>query len=508
MSLVKTLYALVIASGASAYYLQVEAPGTDVDKLYVAAHEGIQHKDGLDTSLFSAFSFTSDQSKAFANFHQVQEYHFGPANAPIGLDWYLISTGGAAITVEKDEDDNLESYVKFYACQNPGSPSELGGGYAWYGSVDPSSIPSSSIDEISSPGISPSPEISTSIDPSVSPSPGISSPIDDISSPIDPNVSPSPEISPPIGTDVSPSPEIPPILSEISSPLEPVSPSPIGPEVSPLPEISSPVVEPAVSPVELIAAPVSPVTIIDEFPAITSDPTIENLVVLDKRDFLKPLTTSAPYPVDFATCVPIVLKAVTTATCENCTSPVVSPPSCTGTACCRTICTTSCVASGTGCAAPVCSTLCPSNPNPVQPPSVTPDKPCPTCTPIPCSKCQDPNVWEIPGCPTCVRTVTNFVYTCPSLTTITVQTCPTVNKCGTKVITAPPGQLTISGLAIIEAKEAYTTTLLTSKPTATGTGKSTSKALGTGSSLTGGSGGSTPLVNLLVGILSALSFMW
>lgn len=486
-SFVKTICALLAASGANAYYLRVEAAGTELHNQWVVAQDGITSADG---TLYSVFSFSSNLSKAFLGFNSVGEFTFGPSNVAIGFDWYAFNTDSGAVQLEI-KDGFLESYIDFYACKGENDPAILEKNWAWYGSVDPSRINNTTT-------IGPSD--STESSPEISPT--------------DTGPSDTTDTGPSDNTDTGPS------DTTDTGPF--VSPTDTGPIVSPIvpPTDTEPVVS-LIPPVS-IASPepptVSPGTIVDGNSALLPASSLQLGAPLVERDNLDPLPTHIPYPVDFGSCISIRLKAEesTGEKCENCTLPVVPPISCTGTACCRTICTTSCVKSGTGCAAPTCSTVCPgSTPSgPTGPstgpnitPTPTPDRPCPTCTPVQCTKCLDPNVWIVPGCSTCVRTVTNFVYTCPSLTTITVRTCPTVNKCGTTVITAPPGELTISGLAVIDAKETFTTKLLTTKAGTTGQG-TTSRTLGTATSLTGGSGGAITLANLMLGVISVITFFW
>lgn len=505
MKLASAFHAVAAFSTVLAYYFQVDAPGTDIDKYWVRAHTGIADtKQGTE---YAVFDFVDDQSLAWPDFRTILGFTFGPANQPLGFNWFLITTNAGAADIQINDNLEVDTSLPFYACKDTfANPPEIGDKYGWYASVDlskftttdymfsssseTSSETSSSISEESS-----SDSISeTSLD---STSETSSEDTSESASDVEPLTS-SDEITP---TDIDTSTDEETLTTETSS--EELPAAPVTSEfMQPTTSEEAPEITPEITPAPSFSFDPPDLRKRDESSSDTDEVTL-------------PMPSPIPYPVNFSTCIAIKLKAVTTSSGDS--------SLCTGTACCRTLCYYSCNTSTTGCPAPSCSTVCPNSdpnsdsktPDPnndsVWPdPNVTPTPvpPCSTCTPVPCTKCKEPNAWEVPGCPTCVRTMTNFVYTCPSLTTITVRTCPTVNKCGTKVITAPPGELTISGLAVIDAKEAYTTVLLQTATTGAGTPRTTSASgSGTTSSAAAGfSGGSRLLGDMLVAVLAFFSF--
>lgn len=475
-SILHTLACLPLALG---YYFQVDAPGTGIDKYWVRAHKGVE--DPYQNIQYAVFDFVEDQSLAWPDFHTILGLTFGPENQPLGFSWYLITTTGGGVDIEIEEDLDVDSSLPFYACRDTYvNPDVIGDNYAWYASFDVSIFTTTDY-------------LFSSLETGLSSETGAETETET-------------ETESETTSDITESPS-----SELPDP--PTSSTDIE---TPDTETETPDAETPDTTEEILSY--EPETFSGES-EITPAPSLsENLVDRAKRDDSESSEVTLPqpyplaYPVNFSTCIPIKLKAVNA-------SDGPATPSCSGTACCRTYCYYSCNTLTTGCPAPSCYTSCENGPSDPTPgpsdpspdpngpdPTPTPVPPCSTCTPVPCSKCSDPNAWEVPGCPTCVRTVTNYVYTCPSLTTITVRTCPTVNKCGTKVITAPPGEVTISGLAVIDATEKYTTVL----PQTTSTGASGGRTTVAGpltTSSTGFSGGSRALSDLMVAILALVMML-
>lgn len=186
------------------------------------------------------------------------------------------------------------------------------------------------------------------------------------------------------------------------------------------------------------------------------------------------------YGIYFDKCIPIVLHVLTNLTDleSSCTD-----PSCSSE---ESKCLTICKPCSASICAAVCSyiTICeePKSPSPDTPtpnpnspsphtPTPNPNTPSPK-SPTPVSNSPSPSVEIIPGCPTCVQTVIDYVFTCPSSTTITISTCPNVNICSATVLLLPPGTHTITGRAVVPATSGSITVTgsasASSKPSATG----------------------------------------
>lgn len=153
------------------------------------------------------------------------------------------------------------------------------------------------------------------------------------------------------------------------------------------------------------------------------------------------------YGIYFDKCIPIVLHTLTNLTDLE--------PSCTDPGCSsdESKCLTICKPCSEGICAAVCSytTICekPNSPSPGTPTPI-PNSPSPK-SPTPIPNTPSPSVEIIPGCPTCVQTVNDYVFTCPSSTTITISTCPNVNICSATVLLLPPGTHSITGRAVVPA---------------------------------------------------------
>lgn len=174
--------------------------------------------------------------------------------------------------------------------------------------------------------------------------------------------------------------------------------------------------------------------------------------------------------------------------CQGCSSDGCVPQ-------CSTTCPSPC--SGTTC--PCTGTTCPcTGPN------------CP-CTGTKCGRCTGTNCGKCTtcdktiiyrGCPLCVYTFTDFVFTCPSATTITISTC-TQNKCAAKTMSFSLGTHTIGGTAVIPIKSSFSLILR-----ATASGRSTS-ATGTRSSTSSGNDASqNGLVGTFLGALALCLLVW
>lgn len=202
---------------------------------------------------------------------------------------------------------------------------------------------------------------------------------------------------------------------------------------------------------------------------------------------------------------------------------VICEAGCTGSACSR--CTTSCGTDCSGTSCPCTGPLCPGGqlkgncttcggdtPGGNSPGGGSPGGGTVKCTGLsckPCTTCDKTVVF--PGCPTCVYTFTDFVFTCPSVTTLTISTCTKTSICSAKVVTFSPGTHTISGTAVVPVKTDISLTIRAGGNTGTGTSKAsgTSGSSGGSGSTTAGSGGSTKgLVGTFIGALGLFILLW
>lgn len=207
---------------------------------------------------------------------------------------------------------------------------------------------------------------------------------------------------------------------------------------------------------------------------------------------------------------------------------LICPVTCTDSNCGG--CTTSCPSDCSGTSCPCTGPLCPggvdggtctgtSCPGKVDGGTCTGPS-CPgkvdgsTCTGLACKACTTCDKTVIyRGCPSCVYTFTDYVFTCPSLTTIVISTCTKTSVCSPKTVTFSPGTHTVSGTCVVPVKTDISLTIKAAAASGSGaktTGSAgSSGGSGSSGSTTGASGGSAKsLMGTLIGAIGLFMLLW
>lgn len=460
LSLAKSLtmfYVLAIAllaglTSADHFYIYASAPGAEIDKWLVDIGT-------IPRGEFTAeyYFLTSDTSLAQYGFNGGGIYGkwlFNPSNDPMGVQDLLLTDGSGMVA--EWPNGIIETDYSFYACNSMDVrvPTDqwviFGKGKDGHSSSDPPERSSTEIPSVSNGGATDLPVSDPTNDVETIETPtgagGPETPVTDTSKPVDPNTVLEPN------TDV--------VNTDVNTGGANTGGANAGGANTGVMDTSTET-----------TAPVSP-------------------EMLFERE------SPPAYSIDFDKCIPIVLHTLANLTDLE--------PSCTETSCNpdngKPKCLTSCLPCwDTAICAHVCSyvTICDGVITGPDTPTPSPD------TPIPNPNTPSPTIEIIKGCPTCVQTVIDYVFTCPSSTTITISTCPQVNVCSPTVLLFPPGTHSITGRAVVPVTSgSITVTRSASESSATNSARSSSSRPLTGSLSTfNGAVKEGTLVGSLLGLL-------
>lgn len=442
-------------TSADHFYIYASAPGAEIDKWLVDIGT-------IPRGEFTAeyYFLTSDTNLAKYGFNGGGIYGkwlFNPSNDPMGVQDLLLTDGSGMVA--EWPNGIIETDYSFYACNSMDVrvPTDqwviFGKGKEGHSSSDPPERSSTEIPSVSNGGPTDLPVSDPTNDVKTVEAPtgagGPETPLTDVSKPVDTNTIHEPN------TDV--------VNTDVNT-------DGANTDVVNTDGANTGVVDTSTE----TTAPVSP-------------------EMLFERE------SPPAFNIDFDKCIPIVLHTLANLTDLE--------PSCMETSCIpgngKPKCLTSCLPCwDTAICTHVCSyvTICdgvitsPDTPTPSpDTPTPSPDTPVPNPntpspksptpnpnTPSPNSPTPNPNtpspsIEIIKGCPTCFQTVIDYVFTCPSSTTITISTCPQVNVCSQTVLLLPPGTHSITGRAVVPVTSgSITVTRSASGSSATSSARSSS----------------------------------
>lgn len=436
--LISVLFAGLVS--ADHFYVYVDAPGSEFDKWLV--DEGSVPWGEFLAHYYFLTSKPEEAASGFNGGGQYGNFLFNPHNDPLGVTDYLLTDRGSMNAVWPN--GIIETDYNFYVCNSEDTrvPTDQ---WILYGKLK-----------------------------------------NDILSVLDPSISPVGLVSLPIVSDVSTDILTPAITIDDGGESTPADGSgatdevPVPGDTTVTPIVDSNTDVQANTDIEVVNTDIVNTDVVNTDNVANTDVVVNSEIPTTTGDPVLRARETKPVSINFDRCIPVVLHTLANLTDLN--------PSCTDPTCSeKPTCLTICKPCPTSLVCPaVCEpiTVCDPDPNTPSPPTPDPNTP---STPTPDPNTPSPSIEIIPGCPTCVKTVINWVITCPSATTITISTCPQVNVCSPTVLLLPPGTHSFTGRAVVPATSGSIT--VTKSPTGTAKVSGTAKTSGT-SRAAGSSGAS------------------